>query len=159
MITYKLGDMFTSEMPALGHGVNCEGVMGSGIAVTVKKNFPDVYKAYRAKCTSGSKRLQGGDMFPYQSENGGIWILNLASQYKPGKNAKYDFLIESVKAAFAWCDANGIYGFALPRIGSGIGGLEEPIVEYMLQYVAAQYPDIELELWTYPEANTPKKFW
>lgn len=153
MITYKLGDMFTSEMQVLGHGVNCHGVMGSGIAVTVKNLFPDVYIAYRDKCTKGDKaeRLQGGDMFPYQSENRGIWILNLASQYDPGRNAKYDFLLDSVKKAFAWCDANNVSGFALPRIASGIGGLEEPVVEYMLQYVAAQYPNVELELWTYPE--------
>lgn len=148
MITYLDGDIFTSEAQIIGHGVNCKGVMGSGIAVKVRKDFPDVYHAYKEECVAG--RLQGGGMFPYKSEKG-TTILNIASQVKTGANAKYGLLEEGVEKAFQWCQKNEIQVFALPRIGSGIGKLEKEKVEDILLELCDKYPEIELELWTLPE--------
>lgn len=152
MLIHKTGDIFTTNTNVIGHGVNCHGIMGSGIAVTVRTTFPDVYEAYRHQCEhdNDEARLSGGDMFPYQSENG-VWVLNLASQEKPGRNAQYDFLTESALKAFQWCEENFISAFSLPRIGSGVGGLNEEAVEEILQRAADENPSVDLELWTYKQ--------
>ena len=146
MLTHRTGNIFTSDQPAIGHGVNCKGVMGSGIAVTVKKLFPEVYEVYRDYCREVG--LHGGDMLPVLS-NGGRVILNLASQEKTGANAHYDFLEASVRNAFSYCQQNGISGFALPRIGAGIGGLDWDRVLEILAACSEEYPAIDLEVWTY----------
>lgn len=146
MLIHKTGNIFTSEQTAIGHGVNCKGVMGSGIAVTVKKLFPEVYEVYRSYCKKVG--LRGGDMLPVVT-NGGKIILNLASQEKTGANAHYGFLEESALKAFAYCQANNISGFALPQIGAGIGGLKWEAVLGILTDCSEKFPGVDLEVWTY----------
>lgn len=148
MIIHKNGDVFTSEMPAIGHGVNCKGYMGSGFAAAVRKRCPDVYKAYKAVCNEAPFGLQGGEMLPLYSDIENLWILNIASQVKEGRNAKYDLLEQGTEEAFVWCQENNVPGFAIVRIGSGIGGLNIDVVEDILDKIAAKYPDIDMELWT-----------
>ncbi|MBC9707541.1 MAG: macro domain-containing protein [Enterococcus sp.] len=147
MITYKEGDIFTTDMPAIGHGVNCKGVMGSGIAVTVRKLYPDVYKAYAQYCRTPG--LNGGDVFIMKSEVDGKYIFNMASQVKMGKNATYDLLEASLWAAFDGLEELELSGLALPQIGCGIGGLEWAKARPMIEEVAASYPLIDVELWTF----------
>lgn len=146
MFIEKTGDIFTSTQLAIGHGVNCYGVMGSGIACTVRKLFPNVYKEYKEYCKTIG--LNGGEMLPIQATNGPM-ILNLASQYHPGKNATYEFLIESVERAFIFCEENRYSGFALPYIAAGIGGLELEKVLEILQQKAKEHPTVDLEVWEF----------
>lgn len=149
-ITHKTGDIFTTTMPAFGHGVNVYGVMGSGIAVAAKNLCPDIFDEYREACLN--KTLKPGGMLPIYSEVNGRWVLNLASQDKPGRNATYGWLGSSVIEAFEFVKANNLEGFALPRIGAGIGGLEWENVSLVLELIAANYPEIKLEVWSLPGA-------
>lgn len=155
MITHKTGDIFTTELNAIGHGVNTQGVMGSGIAVAIKEKYPDVYKIYREVCLRGG--ISGGDLLVVQSMVDGKYIFNLASQEKTGPNATYDFLRSSVRKSLGYCAENNMPSVALPRIGSGIGLLEEDKVYAILEEEAARYPEVDIELWTYPDL--PKNYW
>ncbi len=47
------------------------------------------------------------------------------------------------------CELAGQPVLALPRIASGIGGLDEPVVEAILGSLAAR-TRVDIELWTYP---------
>ena len=46
MIKVIISDIFKSKAQTLANTVNCVGVMGKGIALGFKKNFPDMYKDY-----------------------------------------------------------------------------------------------------------------
>lgn len=50
MIKVVNGDIFNSDADAILHQVNCQGVMGSGIAKQVREKFPTVFKYYKAYC-------------------------------------------------------------------------------------------------------------
>ena len=76
------------------------------------------------------------------------WVLNMASQDDPGPNARLDWLSESLDAAFAFAVEEGINGFAIPRIGAGIGGLQWDDVLAEINTVALRYPSVTLEVWT-----------
>lgn len=143
MITHKEGDIFTTALNAIGHGVNCRGKMGSGIAVDVRIRYPDVYQAYKIT------PLVGGDLFVKQSDVDGRYIFNLASQEEEGRSATYPFLKESLHKALQHCCNNDFKGLALPQIGCGVGGLEWTKVLPMIEEIASEYPEIEVELWTY----------
>lgn len=149
MITHKNGDIFTTELKAIGHGVNCKGAMGAGIAVLFRNKHPEMYKEYRKICLAGE--LSGGDVFVYYSAADDVFIFNLASQEDMGANASYEFVRASTRTALRYCADNDIPGLALPRIGCKIGGLEWEAVLPILEEESARYPDITLELWTYPE--------
>src|SRR6478735_7767242 len=121
------GSIWETDAKIIGHGVNTQGLMGAGIAVQFKDKFPDNYHFYRDQCTAG--HLKPGDFAGYL-ENEKI-IMNFASQRNPGKDARYDWLFNSLFAGAAmWSNASedlkGKYGtvIAIPEIGCGIGGLK-----------------------------------
>ena len=83
----------------------------------------------------------------------GTWVLNLASQNRPGADARLDWLTTSLHAAFTFCATEGLTGFAIPRIGAGIGGLDWPDVFKVIEQAAAAHPSIEIEVWSLPETK------
>ena len=50
MIKHIKCDIFESGADIICHQVNCQGVMGSGIAKQVREKFPWVYKEYKEFC-------------------------------------------------------------------------------------------------------------
>jgi hypothetical protein len=54
MIVHKKGCLIEAfkkgEVDAIAHVVNCQGVMGSGLALQIKKEFPEAYESYMMKC-------------------------------------------------------------------------------------------------------------
>jgi O-acetyl-ADP-ribose deacetylase (regulator of RNase III) len=148
-LIHRNGDIFTTHARAIGHGVNTHGMMGAGIAVQFSKRFPDMEEEYRKACKDGS--LKGGGVMPWSIKPAfgpDLMIFNIASQEKPGANASYDFLVSGVKLATDICELAGQPVLALPRIGSGIGGLDEPVVESILEALARR-TKVDIELWTY----------
>ena len=107
---------------AIGHGVNCRGVMGAGIALPIKNLYPDeMFDYYEAVCRSG--HLNPGMVLPYSTE-GLPRLYNLATQDDLGADARMDALWASVSQALVDCWRHGIPRLALPQIGCGIGGLQ-----------------------------------
>jgi O-acetyl-ADP-ribose deacetylase (regulator of RNase III) len=150
-VVHREGNVFNSEMPAIGHGVNIEGVMGSGIAKTVRELYPSVYKKYRTACLT-TDRLKGGGHLPLlalEHITSERWIMNIASQEKQGRNAQYPFMESALTKAFNWVSNMGLVGLALPKIGSDIGGLEWENVLTIIENQAKLHPDLIVEAWTF----------
>ena len=45
-VIIKEGNVFDSDADIICHQVNCQGVMGSGVAKEVRERFPNVYEQY-----------------------------------------------------------------------------------------------------------------
>lgn len=123
------GDLFEYDGVAIGHGVNCKGAMGAGIATQFRKRYPAMYDSYRVHCENGT--LQPGRAFVYRSSDGRL-ICNIASQDFPGADARYDWLVAGISLAVADLIDAGVRELALPQIGCGIGGLDWEAVKVML---------------------------
>lgn len=153
MFVHKTGDIFSTTQPAIAHGVNTYGIMGGGIAKIVATKFPSVLKPYIAACKS-RELVPGGFQAVKVAENPDFYIFNLASQQKPGPDAREEWLESSMKEAVAYAKANNFDGFAICRIGSRIGGLDwhteaKPIVER----IAANEESLTVEIWSLPNAD------
>ncbi len=146
----KHGDVFTTDATYIGHGVNCVGLMGAGIAKTVREQFPQVYAEYKYLCDT--KYLRPGAVFCYP-ENGKV-IVNLATQDKPGPDARYNAVFCSLYSFSSMASKpekiakNGNI-IAIPQIGAGIGGLEWDKVEKIIQTIEYLIPEIVYEVWIY----------
>jgi len=145
-LIHMTGDIFDTDAKGIGHGINAKGVMGAGIALQFKLRFPEMYQTYKNACTNGT--IKGGNSYPWILDQGEAFVFNICSQEEPGANASYDFLIQGVKQALSQAAWYGVKTIALPRIGSGIGGLDEGLVETILTYLA-EGSDVDIELWTY----------
>lgn len=49
------GDIFNSNADAILHQVNCQGVMGAGVAKQVREKYPTIYHWYKAMCDVDKK--------------------------------------------------------------------------------------------------------
>jgi O-acetyl-ADP-ribose deacetylase (regulator of RNase III) len=125
------GDLFEMGFPALGHGCNCQGVMGAGIASVFAKRWPKMVVEYRQFCQEGD--ATPGDFYPYPAD--GVMIYNLLTQVLTGADAKVEYIQTAVAAAIEDCKAEGISTLAIPRIGCGIGGLRWADVRPALQEI------------------------
>lgn len=149
MYTHIVGDIFTTQLPAIAHGVNTKGLMGAGIARLIAHRFPEVVKPYKEACYSGSL-VPGGFLYT-PTLVPGFGILNLASQKNPGKDARLDWLESSLWEAVRYSEEAELPGFAIPRIGAGIGGLLWEDVQEVIRNVADQTP-LLVENWSLPDA-------
>ena len=147
MITYITGDMFDSKADALAHGVNTYGQMSGGIAVAFKERYPYMHAAYQAECEDGW--LRGGDVMTWSEKYNDQWIYNLATQIPPGANAKYTFVAASMSRMFEHAYDHFVRTIAMPKIGCGIGGLEWPVVESIIEDLITAYEcEINVEVWS-----------
>lgn len=117
--TMVTGDLFQLGLPAIGHGCNCVGAMGAGIAVEFRRRFPDMYEQYRELCAKGDFQL--GDIFVWEAP--GVVVYNLATQPIPQPSATLDAIDTSIRAALADAASRGLPRLGVPRIGAGLGGL------------------------------------
>lgn len=138
IVEERAGDLFSYDGPVIGHGVNTAGVMGAGIAKEFKRRWPEMFKEYQHLCENG--RLNPGEIFPYEVGPGNL-VLNLATQDKPGKRARWNWISSAIQEAatvvpkiFAECQE-----FAIPRIGCGIGGLQWENVKQVIRSTTPPY--------------------
>ena len=124
--------------------------MGAGIAVQFRERWPDMYEAYRKLCKTTT--LPGGYVMPwYRWGNKPYLIYNLITHgMKNGTNLA-DVGI-AVNDALAHAADRNIRQLGLPRIGTGIGGLDWKNVRQVLREAGENSP-VELVVVTLPEPD------
>ena len=64
MLKLKNGNILESDANIICHQVNCQGVMGAGLALQIRKRYPSAFEEYRGTCTKSrreSARPYGND--------------------------------------------------------------------------------------------------
>jgi O-acetyl-ADP-ribose deacetylase (regulator of RNase III) len=145
--TVVTGDLFDLGLPAVGHGCNCAGAMGAGIAVEFKRRFPGMYQEYRRQCRQGSFRL--GDVFVWDREPD-LVVYNLATQPVPRPSATLTAIDTAVRTALGDAEKRGVARLGVPRIGAGLGGLVWSDVAQVLRR-ASEDSTVELIAVSLPE--------
>lgn len=135
MIIERTGDLFTTDSNYIGHGVNCKGAMRAGIATQFSTRFPQMYHEYKQTCRFGG--LHPGEVFLYHDDE--FDIANIASQYRPGNDARYSWVLKGIKEALD-LGIGQHKSLSIPRIGCGIGGLEWEVLKEDLFYQLSDHP-------------------
>ena len=146
----RKGDITKAESGLILHQVNCQGVMGAGVARAIRNKWPEVYTDYAKFCDSlygrnGESLL--GEFSVTQVESN-TWVGNLFGQQFFGrvdKYTSYDALDIALKLAADWCHCRSVVDIHFPQIGCGLGGGEWWIVENLIQ---GNLKDFNLTYWT-----------
>lgn len=154
------GDLFdpTHNFDALAQGVNTFGIMGAGIAVKFREDYPEMYEDYKNMCEKYGESLTGllhiwstigsTEFLVRTAEHGDgpiplflttpdKTIYNMFSQRSPGKDGNYNYLLKSAILVRQDAEAQGFASVGLPWIGCGIAGLAKHNVEHILRTVFA----------------------
>lgn len=134
------GSIFGTKKP-IAHGVNCMGVMGSGIAAQVRSRYPEVYQDYKEYCNSMDRgKLLGTVQYVMLPD---ALVLNCFTQYRYGterRHADYD----AIRACFENINKSGLKQLALPKIGCGLAGGDWNIVEKILLETLTDLQEVEV---------------
>ena len=138
------GDLFDYPAHALGHQVNAQGVMGAGIAVTVKELYPEAFKEYNLMCKAHSHekhKLMGHCQLVQVDRD--KWVANLFGQERYGYSGCYtDY--EALKQSLQTLKDEAVKNnwiVALPKyIGAGKAGGDWKIIREIIENVFCDYP-------------------
>jgi O-acetyl-ADP-ribose deacetylase (regulator of RNase III) len=141
-IQFVSGDLFANRFGAraLAHGCNCQGSMGAGIATGFRDRYPEMFAEYRRRCNSKPREFNLGDAFLWQAE-GRPWVFNLATQEGFWRSrASYEAIEAALASMRRQADREGVPSIAIPRIGTGYGGLSWRKVRAVVEKVFADWP-------------------
>lgn len=127
--SFVKGDIFNTDgLSAYAHGCNCAGRMDAGIAVAFKKRWPRMFEQYELLCADG--RFHLGDVFVWVEGNETVYNLAIQEHWK--KKSQLAALVKALRKMLGLANGAGIDRIGLPRIGSGLGGLDWPRVRKVL---------------------------
>ena len=123
MIEHKTGDIFDEDVEALVNSVNCVGVMGRGIALQFKEQFPGNFKAYAAACKR--EEVKPGRMFVYESGQviNPRYIINFPTKRHWRGKSRMEDIEAGLDALAQEIRERNIRSIAVPPLGSNLGGL------------------------------------
>jgi O-acetyl-ADP-ribose deacetylase (regulator of RNase III) len=137
------GDLFDPEhgFEGLAQGVNCEGIMGGGIAVAFRTRYPLMYESYKKLCDEYRDVIPGllhtYDVWGEEPERKSDFpvIFNLFSQIQPGPDGQYALLKKAALLMRMEAESRNISRVGLPWIGCGIALLERHNVEHIFHRI------------------------
>lgn len=140
-IRFVSGDLFDNahNVQAFGHGCNCQGSMGAGVAKTFRARYPAMYEEYRSRCKAQPRLFNLGDCWLWKGE-GKPWVFNLGTQEGYWRaRASYEAIEQALRKMREQADVEGITSIAVPRIGVGYGGLSWKKVRAIVEAVFADW--------------------
>lgn len=147
MIKYKQGNLLESGAQALVNTVNTVGVMGKGVALQFKKQFPENFKEYAKACKDG--RIGIGKLLVVKDSSllhGEKIIINFPTKTDWRKTSEYSYIESGLKDLVRIIKENNIKSIALPPLGSGNGGLDWERVKDLLN---KNLSEIDIEVIVY----------
>lgn len=151
IIYHKNVDLFTTPDIMIVHGVNCQRVMGAGVAKLIKEKFPYAYEIYKET----SPVLGEAKLIYCHNENdtkNSKLIVNLYTQLNYGNDNKkyvsYDAIDSCMKRLNHIMNVTGINACSMPKIGTGYGGGNWNVIETIIN---EQLKDKDINVYTLGE--------
>lgn len=129
-----IGDILKADADVIVHQVNCQGVMGKGLAKQIKDEYPEVFSVYSSACTrENTKHLLGYVQFVKVGFT--RTIANLFAQERYGSPTKchtdYDALRQCLITVNAQFKGKTV---AVPyKLGCGLAGGDWEIVSKIIE--------------------------
>lgn len=142
MVEYKRGNLLEADAEALVNTVNCVGVMGKGIALQFKEQFPENFKRYADACKR--KELEPGKLLvtTEHTVSGDKTIINFPTKTEWYRKSSYKYIEAGLVALAELIQRTGIRSMALPPLGCGHGGLDwkkvRPMIEQHLGHLGVR---------------------
>jgi O-acetyl-ADP-ribose deacetylase (regulator of RNase III) len=150
---YIKKDITTVDSGIVVQGVNCQGVMGSGVAGAIRRKWPKAYESYMDKFhqtrTSNSDLLGTVD-FALITTSPTLYVANIFSQKFYGSDgqtyANPISILQGMTRVFQFAEAHDLPIHSV-KIGSGLGGLDwKNDVEPIFRQLECAYPLVPIYL-------------
>lgn len=114
----KTGNIFASQSQTLVNTVNCDGVMGAGIALEFKLRLPEMFDRYAEHCRA--RRINIGSLWLYKppaESREQRWALNFPTKRHWKYPSKVEYLEAGLEKFLESYQQKGIQSIAFPCWG------------------------------------------
>ena len=143
-----VGDITDSSAECIVSAANTVGVMGKGVAKSIKEKFPWCYSPYKQACDK--KFISTGNIFAIKMEVHPqiIYptIIHLTTKDHWKGSSKLEWVISGCNELKQFLDEKQIKSVAIPRLGCGLGGLSWDLVKPKMEEI---FSDIDCEVIIY----------
>jgi len=157
MLHFVSGDILLSQARALAHGVAPDDHFGTSLALQLREQWPAMAKDFRHYCHSHHPKP--GELWEWPTANG-VRIVNLLTQepapshsQKPGK-ATLSHVGHALHALRRLVEKEKIESLALPRLASGVGGLDWKDVKALIE---KHLGDLNIPVYVYEHYQAGQK--
>jgi O-acetyl-ADP-ribose deacetylase (regulator of RNase III) len=130
------GDILLTRAQAIAHGVAPNDAFNQGLALGLRESWPAMYKDFRHFCQTTHPKA--GTVWAWAGAEG-TRVVSLFTQdaaydhgAKPGR-ASAENLNHALKALRKWAETESVTSLALPRLATGVGGMNwdevRPLIE------------------------------
>ena len=145
-ITIINGNIFNTKAQTIVNTVNCDGVMGKGIALVFKLRYPLMFDIYCQHCDNGL--IDIGKLWLYRGESNAPWVLNFPTKKHWSDPSEYSYIEDGLSKFVTTYKEKGITSIAFPLLGANNGGLDkDKVLEIMVHYL--KECDIPIEIYQY----------
>lgn len=143
MIIEIQGDLTETDCKVISQGVNCQGVMGSGVAKALYTKWPVVKNYYHNYFIDNNAGPDGenflGEIDPVRLTKEDKVVINCFTQQYFGGDGRlylsYDALYTCMNQVLEYCQYNKIDELAIPKIGCGLAGGDWTKVKAILESI------------------------
>jgi O-acetyl-ADP-ribose deacetylase (regulator of RNase III) len=154
MLSYIKKDVTAVEHGIVAHGCNCQGVMGSGVALAIKHKWPAIFTPYVDMCRTHNKSadLLGIVLYDRVERNESppreVIVANIFTQQYYGRSGIAYANLEAVATGLDHVMQTALercLPVYMPRIGCGLGGLDwDTQVGPIVKKLVSDYPSVEV---------------
>jgi O-acetyl-ADP-ribose deacetylase (regulator of RNase III) len=147
VLRFARGNLLEAPVEALVNAVNTVGVMGRGIALMFKNQFPGSFRAYARACKAGE--VTAGKMFVSEESQGGgpRWIVHFTTKKHWRDPSKLEWVESGLEALTELIRERGIRSVALPPLGCGNGGLDWEVVRPLMVKALEKLEDVDVVIY------------
>lgn len=136
------GNIWNTKCDVLVNTVNCQGVMGSGMALEARLRYPEMYQKYKEFCQKGL--LEVGKLDLYRKSEP-YWILNFPTKNQWKLPSKEEYIILGLQKFVNFYQEKNINSIAFPILGGMNGKLKEDrVLDIMTDFLVNLPIDIEI---------------
>jgi O-acetyl-ADP-ribose deacetylase (regulator of RNase III) len=151
MIKEVTGDILLTKAEVTAHGIAPMDDFKSGLAFSIKEHWPSLYKDFRHYCKT--KNPGPGEIWTWGGAEH-VRIVNLMTQEPsvghndhPGK-AQTKYVSAALRELRKEIEKEGFKSVALPRLATGVGGLDWNEVKPLIQ---EHLGDLNIPVYVYTE--------
>lgn len=142
-INYVKGDLLDSDCDYICHQVNCQGVMGSGIAKQIRARWPWVFSSYHEYCNRRKHNNESplGEIWGVKlihDNRNPQWVVNMFAQddfgYSGRRFTSYNAFAKCLDAMRDRLPRDKTIGFP-KNIGCGLGGGDWNVISTMIESI------------------------
>lgn len=143
MIVHLQGDLFRSEVEALVNPVNCEGVMGRGLALRCLQLYPEACMAYVHACRRGEV-VPGRVLATPTGRDRPRYLVHFPTKRSWRLRPRLGDIAEGLASLVSLIRALRIASVAVPALGCGLGGLDWRDVRSLIEDALAPLTEVQV---------------